>query len=102
MLSCFNENTGGQFIKHIHRVVCPQKSIPLNCGTRLAILDFVAGSSATAASVVVISNETLQEQIIILDKFEGFLVIRKDQQLPLLDCTLLHLEVQYESLLQDQ
>uniref|UniRef100_A0A0A9CHD6 Chaperonin-60kD, ch60, putative n=1 Tax=Arundo donax TaxID=35708 RepID=A0A0A9CHD6_ARUDO len=38
---------------------CPQKSIPLICGIRLAILAFVAESSATAASVVVISNETL-------------------------------------------
>jgi hypothetical protein len=49
-----------------------QKFIPLVCGIRLAILDFVAGSSATAASVVVISNETLHKQIIILDKFDCF------------------------------
>lgn len=37
----------------------PQKSIPLICGIRLAILDLVAGSSETAASVVAISRETL-------------------------------------------
>jgi hypothetical protein len=66
---------------------CHQKFIPLICGIRLAILDFVAGSSATAASVVVISNETLYKQIIILDNFNSFkeslivFVIQKEQQL---------------------